>query len=88
MNFPHLLCLQLFTSLCTCSGLPKDLVLSLDNVELREKAVVKLSFDEIFSNVLRVTVCAERQGTGAYSLMVNIDIASLVSTDILCHPSL
>ena len=70
---------KLFISLHTCSGLPKNLVLG---NELREKVEVKLTIEEIFSNVLRVTVCAERQGTGANSLSVSIDVASLVSTDI------
>ena len=67
-------------SLHTCSGLPKNLALG---NELREKVKVKLTIEEIFSNVLRVTVCAERQeDTGADSLSVSIDVASLVSTDI------
>lgn len=88
VHFPHLLCFQLFMSHCTFSGLLKDHILPLSNDELREKAVVKLTFEEIFSNVLGVTVCAEGQSTGAYSLTVKIDIASQVSTDLRIWPSL
>ena len=76
---------QSFLTRCSCSDLPKDYVLPLSNADLRGKAVVKLTLEEVFSNVVRVTVCAQRRGTGTYHLTVNIDKEELVSIDIQCN---
>ena len=62
-----------------CSGLPKGCVLSLSNAEWKEKAEVKLTVEEVFSNVLRVTVCVERKDAGTNDLTVSIDKEALVS---------
>ena len=76
---------QSFLTRCSCSELPKDYVLPLSNADLRGKAVVKLTLEEVFSNVVRVTVCAQRRGSGTYHVTVNIDKEELVSIDIQCN---
>ena len=62
-----------------CSGLPKGCVLPLSNAEWKEKAEVKLTVEEVFSNVLRVTVCVERKDAGTNDLTVSVDKEALVS---------
>ena len=66
------------------SGLPKNHDLSLSNVEWKKKAVVKLTIEEVFSNVLRVTVCVERKDAVTNDLTVSIDAEALVSTESYC----
>ena len=66
------------------SGLPKNHDLSLSNVEWKKKAVVKLTIEEVFSNVLRVTVCVERKDAVTNDLTVSIDAEALVSAESYC----
>ena len=71
-------------SVPACSGLPKNHDLSLSNAEWKERAVVTLTIEEVFSNVLRVTVCVERKDAGTNDLTVSIDEEALVSPESYC----
>ena len=72
------------TNVPASSGLPKDHALSLSNAEWKERAVVKLTIEEVFSNVLRVTVCVERKDAVTNDLTVSIDAEALVSAESFC----
>ena len=72
------------TNVPASSGLPKDRALSLSNAEWKKRAVVKLTIEEVFSNVLRVTVCVERKDAVTNNLTVSIDEEALVSPESYC----
>ena len=81
----HFSCMSaLNTNVPASSGLPKDHALSLSNTEWKERAVVKLTIEEVFSNILRVTVRVERQDAVTNDLTVSIDAEALVSAESFC----
>jgi hypothetical protein len=69
-----------------CS-LPKDEVLPLKNPQLKERVIVKLTVEEVFSNVVQIRVVADSVSSGAGTVQVCIDRTALTEQKLKVSPS-